>query len=406
MWSKKARFVLGACFVAVFLSVVTAQWALMSLALALGTALVYARVSFQARAGLSAERELGMDRIQEGDSVTMESRVENEGSRTQFLEVREDVPRQLDVVDGQAFKPVALGPRESTALSARLEAPLMGQYEVGPLQARREDAFALFFEEEDLSSFDALTVLPRAGRLEDAALTVEEFQSFMGEYPVNQPGDGFDFYGLREYVPGDTYRMINWKASARTSDWMVDQYERTTSTEVTFLVDGRAITDVGPEHETPFVRSARATVTLLEQAFDDRNEPRVVLYGDDFHTVQPASPERMRKQVMNALPSWEPRGDQPLSYAIEKLLPRVEPGSVIVVVSSLLDDATVLGAVATALAQEYGVAVVAPPVPSVPGVSPVEREVLLAARERTLEGLRGFGLDIAEPRGVAVGVPA
>lgn len=396
MWSRKARGVLAGAIAAVFLSVVTAQWFLLALGLALGVQLAYARATFHAQARLAARRELDLDQLQEGDAVDVASTVENEGTRTQFLEVREVLPRQLDVVDGQAFTPAALGPGDEARLTPTLEAPLMGRYEVGPLEARREDPFAFFFEEQAVRASNALTVLPRPATSGEAPLLVDEFQSFMGEYPVNRPGDGFDFYGLREYVPGDTYRMINWKASARTDDVMVDQFERTTSTEVTFLVDGRAVTDVGPEHETPYVRAARAIVELLDKAFDERNEPRFVLYGDGLETIQPGAPDRMRQEVLEALAAWEPSGDQPLAYAIEKVLPRIAPGSAIVVVSPLLDDPTVMDAVATALAHEYGTTVVAPPVREVPGVSQAEEEALLAARERTVQGLRGFGVDVSQ----------
>ncbi len=40
------------------------------------------------------------------------------------------------------------------------------------------------------------------------------------------PGAGEEFFGLREYVPGDSLRRVAWRASARTGALVVRQYSR------------------------------------------------------------------------------------------------------------------------------------------------------------------------------------
>jgi len=57
-------------------------------------------------------------------------------------------------------------------------------------------------------------------------------------------GDGDEFFSLREYVVGDDFRRVAWKASARSSTLLVRDLERQTSRFVRFTFDTRWRTDV------------------------------------------------------------------------------------------------------------------------------------------------------------------
>lgn len=47
---------------------------------------------------------------------------------------------------------------------------------------------------------------------------------FDGSYKSIYTGNGLDFENLREYIPGDNIRDIDWKASARSKNLLVKQY--------------------------------------------------------------------------------------------------------------------------------------------------------------------------------------
>jgi len=57
-------------------------------------------------------------------------------------------------------------------------------------------------------------------------------------------GDGDEFFSLREYIPGDDFRRVAWKASARSSTLLVRDLERQTSRFVLFTFDTRWRPDI------------------------------------------------------------------------------------------------------------------------------------------------------------------
>jgi uncharacterized protein (DUF58 family) len=56
--------------------------------------------------------------------------------------------------------------------------------------------------------------------------------------PVSKPWpSGLEFYGMREYVPGDDLRRIVWRASARTGRVMVREAEQGITDHITVILD-------------------------------------------------------------------------------------------------------------------------------------------------------------------------
>ena len=66
-----------------------------------------------------------------------------------------------------------------------------------------------------------------------------------GVHRLLRSGMGSELLELREYAPGDPFKSIAWKVSAKRDQWMTRQYESEVPTRVQLLVDGSSTSRVG-----------------------------------------------------------------------------------------------------------------------------------------------------------------
>ena len=111
-----------------------------------------------------------------------------------------------------------------------------GYYELKNVELVTRDLLLTGKHYETLQAWDQLYVYPRL--IDDERLEIP-FQKVMGSVlsKRNLYEDPFEFRGIREYQPTDPMNKINWKASARSDQWMVNLYGSTSAQEVIILLD-------------------------------------------------------------------------------------------------------------------------------------------------------------------------
>ncbi len=85
-----------------------------------------------------------------------------------------------------------------------------------------------------------------------------------GMASLRRRGIGTEFLGLREYVPGDEPRYIDWKSTARTGRLMVKVFSREAVMRVAIVVDGASSMYRGFIGETKIEYAARLATALAE----------------------------------------------------------------------------------------------------------------------------------------------
>jgi uncharacterized protein (DUF58 family) len=112
-----------------------------------------------------------------------------------------------------------------------------GVYDVGPLVAVKGDPLGLTQRETIIAEPFQLLVHPRIEVVSDRPLT-RQFEDPPIRPPVSKPWpSGLEFYGMREYKPGDDLRRIVWRASARTGKIMVREAEQGITDKITIILD-------------------------------------------------------------------------------------------------------------------------------------------------------------------------
>lgn len=143
----------------------------------------------------------------------------------------------IDVADLRRFyRVITLAPRESTVLEYNLKASRRGYYPIGPLDFRTGDLLGISAERASQGAVDYLTVYPRVIPLKDPFLPS---RSPMGTLRHRQPifEDPSRPVGKRAYVAGDSYRRIDWKATASSGQMQVKLFEPSIALETAFFLN-------------------------------------------------------------------------------------------------------------------------------------------------------------------------
>lgn len=186
------------------------------------------------RLKLEGDRSGLFPRVQEGDRLDVEVRLRAKRTVSTFI-LEERVPDRL----GNPVRvPITKLPSGNEVTHHYgLRATRRGVYNVGPLVAVAGDPLGLVQRETTVAEPFELLVHPRIETVSDRPLT-RQFEDPPIRPPVSKPWpSGLEFYGMREYVPGDDLRRIVWRASARTGKIMVREAEQGITDQITLMLD-------------------------------------------------------------------------------------------------------------------------------------------------------------------------
>jgi uncharacterized protein (DUF58 family) len=164
----------------------------------------------------------------------------------------------------------------------------------------------------------------------------------LGEHAARTFGEGIEFAGVREYVPGDRQRSINWPASTRRGRLQVNTFAAERSQDVVLLVDGTS--DVGEPGSSALDLALRGAAAAARAYLDARDRVGVITYH--WGAVGWLAPGLGRRQVYRIIDSMLASGQGAAgpsgsAYGTSMhRLPRaaLPPGALVVVFSPLLDQ--------------------------------------------------------------------
>ena len=129
-------------------------------------------------------------------------------------------------------------PQSETRVAYRFDACRRGRYRFGPVRVSTRFPFGLVSGAVTIGRHDTLLVAPRLGRLSRSWSTVIEGAKSGQARTQHRKGlvDG-EFYGLRDWRPGDSPRWIHWRTSAKLAKLSVRQFEQQRNRDVALVLD-------------------------------------------------------------------------------------------------------------------------------------------------------------------------
>ena len=277
-------------------------------------------------------REQSRGRLQEGETIDVDVAL-TAGRRLSTIVLEEIVPPELGV---NAQVPVpSLEAGDSVGHGYQLTLARRGSYTLGPLVARWGDPFGLTERELVLADPFEVLVHPRVESVQDRPLTrLWEDPPFRP--PVSRPWpSGMEFYGMRQYVPGDDVRRVVWRAFARTGQLLVRESEQGITDKMTMVLD------TGREHHSPgdfsesFETGIRVAASLGSHHFREGYE--VILEGNSEKIIGPLRGGSAKMSLLDELARLQLESAK-LPDALSRAARTSSRGRHVVVITPYLED--------------------------------------------------------------------
>jgi uncharacterized protein (DUF58 family) len=228
-------------------------------------------------------RRRATDRIYEDEPVHVQLEVVNAGRFPRFLlDVNDRLPRFLEPDGEHDFMVPTIWPGERALLTYRARPLKRGVYTWDSLDVSASDPFGVFQRFEPFPADGEAVVYPRPLELDGSVgRTGVETSGLSAGERSRGAESGLDFYGIRDYQPGDELRRIHWPATAHHGRLTVIEFDRGASETVVCVLDAQAGTEYGAGLDTTLEVGVRATASLLHWALTREGEGALAVAGLD-----------------------------------------------------------------------------------------------------------------------------
>ncbi len=279
-----------------------------------------------------------------GEEVAVKLHVENTSLLpVGWLHVYESVPPEL-APPNLVNQIVSISPRGRATIAYTLHALKRGYYKIGPLFVSTGDLLGLHPEERRKAEETYFTVFPHIVPLTHVSLPS---QSPLGTLRHTQPifEDPTRVLSKRDYIPGDSLRRVDWKATAATGRMQVKQFEPSIALEtVLFLnlngqeypsqarIDATELGIVVAASLASWIVAHRQSVGLVTNGVDPLNP-------EQPHRSLPARKGRGHlMRILELLARIAMTDTTPLVETLRREAPLLPWGTTVTLITGLVDD--------------------------------------------------------------------
>ncbi|MFW6195873.1 MAG: DUF58 domain-containing protein [Thermoplasmatota archaeon] len=246
--------------------------------------------------------------VYEDGEVTVKIELKNKGSKLKYLELIDNIPPKVEIVEGSNHHILSLEKNETKMIEYTLSCPLRGRKFIGPIKMRYRDSLGFYFEEWTVEKVMKIHVLPKTEDMNKVNVRPSYTRNWLGNIQSQSIGIGSEFYSLREYHPGDEMRKINWKATARYLNPITNEFEGEKSGDVVIVVDGYREGNVGTIRKNTTNASIRAAASLATNILTDRNRVGLIILGDTLNWIYPRSGRDQLYKILDNLSNLKEGG--------------------------------------------------------------------------------------------------
>jgi uncharacterized protein (DUF58 family) len=161
-----------------------------------------------------------------------------------------------------------------------------------------------------------------------------------GSIPARLGGRGTDFFGVREYHPGDPLRWLDWRLTARhPRKFFTKEFEQEEIAEIGLILDARQSSELQIGAESLFEKCVGASGSLAEMFLHQGHRVSLLVFGETMSNVFPGYGKMQLQRVMSCLARARVgAGSSRMSANLNFLPIRMFPSHALVIVISPLSS--------------------------------------------------------------------
>ncbi len=251
---------------------------------------------YATKKGLTANR-ICADKFSNGDENDVQIFLENNYANPINIELIDELPEQFQIRD-QQFSSKLKG-KEVKVFSYNLRPTKRGEYHFGHINIMVKSPLGVLRRRYILGEEKAVAVYPsfiQMRKYELLALS-NQLQAF-GVKKIRRIGNNMEFEQIKNYVSGDDYRKVNWKATARKGDLMVNQYQDERSQQVYSVIDKGRVMQMPFESLSLLDYAINASLVISNIALKKGDKAGIITFQHKVNSILPASSRNMQLNLI------------------------------------------------------------------------------------------------------------
>ncbi|WP_276134664.1 DUF58 domain-containing protein [Polluticoccus soli] len=199
------------------------------------------------------------------------------------VSVIEELPEQFQQRNFQRHQ--KLPPRQSQELFFKLSPKTRGEYEFGETICYISSPLNLLQRRVKARNATTVKAYPSYQQLKKYQLLALSNTPQSGVKKTRRIGHSMEFEKIKNYVHGDDVRTINWKATARTSNLMVNTFTDTRQQQVYCLIDKGRIMKMPFDEMTLLDYSINSALALSNIVLMKHDRAGLITFSNTINTV-------------------------------------------------------------------------------------------------------------------------
>ena len=222
----------------------------------------------------------------------------NEYSLPLQLTIIDEIPEQFEVRD--FIRKLYLKPKQESEFVYSLIPKSRGEYIFNAVNIFISTTFRLVERRIIKDLKQVLPVYPSIIQMKNFELKAfSRTSNVEGIKRLRRLGHSYEFEQIKDYVLGDDYRSINWKATSRQGKLMVNQYEDEKSQQVYCIIDKSRVMKMPFDKLSLLDYAINTSLVLLNVALKKYDKAGLITFSDKLGSLVKA--ERNSTQINKIL---------------------------------------------------------------------------------------------------------